>query len=89
MNKSTNIPAPAEATLEYCQAIESAFTTHFEPILTAELLIAHRKGCYATVINSMYDNKPLEQLVGTANAKLLTERVLNNITTTIATVPIR
>ncbi len=81
------IPTPTTATTELHTATVTRATTHFTKILTPELMIAHRKGAYALVINSTYDNIPLEQLLGTINAKIATEEVLNNISATISAVP--
>lgn len=73
------IPTPATATVEQCQAIESTVVAHYTTMFTPELMIAHRSGCYATVINTTIDGQSLATLVGTDNAKLMTENVLNTI----------
>ena len=83
------IPTPESATDELHNKLVQAITLHYIEILTPTLMITHRKGCYATVINSTYDNKPIEQLLGTNNAKILTEQVLNNISASFSTVPIK
>ncbi len=59
---------------------------HYGQILTTELLIGNRKGCYAVIINSTYEGALLEQLLGTGNAKLATESVLHNLTEDISTI---
>ena len=81
------IPTPTTATMELHNSIVSSFVSHFAGILTPELMIAHRKGCYATVINATYAGIPLEQTLGTDNAKLATEQVLNDIQARYSTVP--
>ena len=84
----TVIPTPATATMELHNDIVASFTAHFTGILTPELMIAHRKGCYATVINATtYDGKSLEQILGTDNAKIATEQVLNAIQARYSAVP--
>jgi len=65
------------------------FTEHFAGILTPELMIAHRTGCYATVINGTQGGLKLEAILGTDNAKVATEEILNNISASIAVVPIK
>lgn len=82
-------PTPANATQELHNATVEAYTRHFASILTPELLIAHRTGCYATVINGTQAGLKLEAILGTDNAKLATEEILNNITASIAVVPIK
>ena len=81
------IPTPANATAELHTKLVQAMSLHYMQVLTPELMIAHRKGCYATVINSTFDNTPIEQLIGTANAKVATEEVLNNISRSFSAVP--
>jgi hypothetical protein len=81
------IPTPTTATMELHNSIVSSFVSHFAGILTPELMIAHRKGCYATVINATYAGIPLEQTLGTDNAKLATEQVLNDIQARYSAVP--
>ena len=81
------IPTPTTATMELHNSIVSSFVSHFAEILTPALMIAHRKGCYATVINATYAGIPLEQTLGTDNAKLATEQVLNDIQARYSTVP--
>jgi hypothetical protein len=81
------IPTPNTATMELHNSIVSSFVSHFAEILTPALMIAHRKGCYATVINATYAGIPLEQTLGTDNAKLATEQVLNDIQARYSTVP--
>lgn len=81
------IPTPATATMELHNSIVSSFVSHFAGILTPALMIAHRKGCYATVINATYEGIPLEQTLGSDNAKIATEQVLNAIQARYSAVP--
>jgi len=85
-NKQT-IPTPATATEELHNSFVAHFTNHFAKVLTPTIMITARKGAYATVINSTYDNTPIEQVLGSDNAKALTEQVLNNISAGISAVP--
>lgn len=80
------IPTPATATEELHNKLVIAMTLHYGQILTTELLIGNRKGCYAVIINSTYEGTLLEQLLGTGNAKLATEAVLHNLTADISTI---
>ena len=80
------IPTPATATQELHNTIVETYTAHFKPILTPELLIAHRKACYATVINGTVSGATMEQQLGSNNAKVATEEVLNNITSSFSVV---
>jgi hypothetical protein len=82
-----SIPTPTTATLELHNSIVASFTAHFAEILTPALMIAHRKGCYATVINATYGGIPLEQTLGSENAKTATEQVLNAIQARYSAVP--
>ena len=84
--KRAIVPTPTTATEALHTQLVQAMSLHYMPLLTAELLIANRKGCYATVINSTYDNTPIEQLLGTVNAKFATEQVLENLTHSISAV---
>jgi len=90
-NKATKavIPTPATLTEESFNNIVASATTHYAELLTPELLISNRRGCYATVINSTYDNKPLEQVVGSANAKVATEMILSGVTSSFSAIPVR
>ena len=81
------IPTPASATAELHTALVASYTNHFSTILTPELMIAHRKGCYATVINGTTNNLTLEQQLGTENAKIATEQILNGISARYSAVP--
>jgi len=81
------IPTPATATEALHTSVVTAYTKHFAGVLTPTLMISSRKACYATVINGVMDGKPLEQILGTDNAKIATEQILSNITATISTVP--
>ena len=87
--KSTRpiIATPANASEELHASLVSAYTRHFSAILTPQLMIAHRKGCYATVINGTHGGLTLEQGLGTANAKVATEQILNSITASFSEVP--
>ena len=73
------IPTPPTASEELHNEVVSKMTAHFSNVLTPTVMIANRKGAYATVINATYDNVPLEQLLGTVNAKVATEQVLTAI----------
>ena len=84
----TVIPTPATATMALHNDIVASFTAHFSGILTPALMIAHRKGCYATVINATYDGESLEQTLGSDNAKIATEQVLNAIQARYSAVPV-
>lgn len=77
--KSTKIPTPQHVTEEVFNDYVEGYTNHFAKILTPELMIAHRKGCYATVINGTFRGNTLEESLGTDNAKVATERILNTI----------
>ena len=83
------IQAPATATLEACTALEAKLTTHYAKHLKIDSLLANRKGCYAMVINSTINDTSLENTVGTANAKLLTENVLTAITAKYTSITIK
>jgi hypothetical protein len=74
------IPTPETASEELHNSLVAQMTAHYTPILTANILMANRKGAYAMVINSTIDNTPLEQLIGTQNAKVATEQVLSAVT---------
>ena len=80
------VAQPATATPEVCQALEAKLVAHYTPILTPALMIAHRNGCYATVINSTISGIDLTNTVGTAYAKEMTEAVLKAITANISAV---
>ena len=84
-----NIPTPATASQELHNTLVNAYTAHFATILKPEVLIASRKASYATVINGTYNGQRLEELLGTENAKVATEQVLNNITASISVVPVQ
>lgn len=81
------IATPADATEELHTAMVNAYTAHFSGILSADLMISQRKACYATVINGTMNGKPLEQILGTKNAKIATQDILDNITAGISAVP--
>lgn len=85
-NNQSKIARPASATNEFCQGLEAKLVAHYEKILTPALLIANRKGCYATVINSTISTIPLVDTVGSDICKVLTETVLNKITASISTI---
>lgn len=85
-SKSTKVATPATATPEFCQALEVKLINHYADKLTPELLIAHRKGCYATVINSRIAGVDLTNTIGTDYAKEMTEAVLNNLAERISTI---
>lgn len=80
------IATPPTATVEVCQATETTLVTHYTKLLTPELVIGSRKGTYALVINSSIDGMPLEQMVGTENAKFMTENVLSAVTSNLSTI---
>ena len=83
----TVIPTPATATMELHNSIVSSFVPHSLEMLTLALMIAHREGCYATVINATYAGESLEQTLGSDNAKIATEQVLNAIQARYSAVP--
>ena len=85
-NKSTKVATPATATPAFCQALEADIVAHYEPILTPDLLIGNRKGCYATVINSTISGINLTNTIGTDYAKEMTEAVLNRLTANISAI---
>ena len=80
------VPTPATLTEEIFNNTVALVQSHFEPIITPELMIAHRKGVYALVINSTVDGASLEATLGTANAKACTEMVLNALSAHISTI---
>ncbi len=80
------VATPATATQELHTQTVEAFTAHFTPILTPALLIGHRKGCYSAVINGTVAGVPLEQILGSDNAKVATEQVLANLTADMSVV---
>ena len=80
------VPTPAGATDALHNSTVEAYSKHFTGILTPQLLIANRKNCYATVINGTTNGLPLEQILGTENAKVATEQILNNLTAEISKV---
>lgn len=84
-----SVPTPQGASHELHQSLVESFTAHFAKVLTPELMIAHRKGAYATVINATTGGKTLEELLGTDNAKLAVEQILNDIQSAYSVVPIR
>jgi len=88
-SKNTIIPAPVTATKEFCQATEKAFIEHFATVLTPSIMIAHRKGAYATVINATVNGIQLDQAIGTVYAKELTEAVLNGISQRFSAVEVK
>ena len=82
-------PTPATATEELHNSLVASYTNHFSGILTPELMIAHRKGCYATVINATQADLTLEVQLGTNNAKIATEQILNAIQARYSAVPLQ
>jgi hypothetical protein len=80
------VARPATATDQACIALEARLVAHYEPILNPQMLITARKGCYATVINSTISGMSLENTVGTAIAKEMTEAVLDKLTASISTI---
>lgn len=83
-------PTPATATNELHNSLVASYTNHFSGILTPELMIAHRKGCYATVINATtQEGLTLEVQLGTNNAKVATEQILNAIQARYSVVPLQ
>jgi len=82
-NNKGKVATPATATSEFCLALEAKLVAHYEPILTPELLIAHRKACYGTVINSTIGDTSLVNTIGTDYSKEMTEVVLNRLISTI------
>jgi len=84
-----SIPTPASATQDTCEQTEEAILAHYREVLTLPLLVSNRKGCYATIINSTINGQPLEQVVGTDNAKFMTETVLNKISASFSAIEIK
>lgn len=87
--QSTVVATPATATEELHNTIVAELTTHYSQLLSVATLISHRKGCYATVINSRINGVSLENTLGTANAKVATEQVLNNISQGFSSISIK
>lgn len=83
------VQTPATATDALHTSLVASYTKHFSTILTPALMIAHRKGAYATVINGTSNGQTLETQLGTANAKIATEQILNNITAGFSVVPVQ
>ncbi|RLF27899.1 MAG: hypothetical protein DRN14_04855 [Thermoplasmata archaeon] len=71
---------------------ETFITTnaHFLNVITAEFAIANRDAVYALIINSITakDTTPLNQRVGTDEAKKMTASILFNITAPMAVVKV-
>ena len=79
-------PTPASCTEAIFDSAVTDLTKHYTKVLTPTIMITARKGAYATVINSTYKSLPLDQVLGTDNAKVVTEMVLANISRTISTI---
>ena len=82
----TVTPTPATLTEEIFNNTVALVRSHYEPIITPELLITNRRGIYALIINSTVDGNSLETALGTANAKACTETVLNTLSARISTI---
>ena len=67
---------PSTCTKEIFDAAQKAFLDNLVPKFTLELL-QNNDWCYGAVINTSLDGVPLKQIVGTANAKMITNAVLN------------
>ena len=87
--KPTVVATPATATEQLHNQIVVELTTHYSQLLTVSTMITHRKGCYATVINSRINGVSLENTLGTNNAKVATEQVLNNISQGFSSIEIK
>ena len=83
------IATPATANAELHNSIVASMVTHFTPLLGVDLMVANRKGCYATVINSTINGISLENTLGTVKAKAATEEVLTAISANISTITIK
>ena len=83
------VATPATATEQLHNQIVVELTTHYSQLLTVSTMITHRKGCYATVINSRINGVSLENTLGTNNAKVATEQVLNNISQGFSSIEIK
>jgi hypothetical protein len=73
------IPTPNACTEEVFNKTVAILSSHYSTVLTPTTMITARKGCYATVINSTIDDVPLEQFMGSVNAQVATEIVLNAV----------
>jgi len=87
---------PSTWTQQHSNEMVEDYSAHFTNVLSLNTILANRSGCYATIINAqqVVDEKgtlslPMDQEVGTANAKSMTETILYNIVSTHATVPMR
>ena len=81
-----SIPTPTSCTEAVFDKSVADLTKHYTKVLTPTIMITSRKGAYATVINSTYKSLPLDQVLGSDNAKVATEMVLTNISRTISTI---
>jgi hypothetical protein len=87
--KPTAVATPATATEQLHNKVVAELTTHYSQLLAVSTMITHRKGCYATVINSRINGVSLEDTLGTNNAKVATEQVLNNISQGFSSISIK
>ena len=87
--KSTKVATPATATEQLHNTVVAELTTHYSQLLSVSTMITHRKGCYATVINSRINGISLENTLGTDNAKIATEQILNNISQGFSSIEIK
>lgn len=88
-NKPALVATPATATEELHTKVVAELTAHYSQLLKVSTMITHRKGCYATVINSRINGVSLEDTLGTNNAKVATEQVLNNISQGFSSIEIK
>ena len=80
------IPTPVSLTEAQFNTTISIMVAHYSTILTTELLIAHRKGCYASIINTTINGVALDVVLGSTNAKVATEMALSELTTAISNI---
>ena len=82
--KRVVVPCPTGITQEDANTIRDTKISFFKSnkVFTKPQLIADSKSCYRVVINSRDDvGATLETLVGTVNAKALTEEILFSLLT--------
>jgi hypothetical protein len=77
--KRTNIPTPSTCTEEVFNKLATALVAHYEPLISTNLLITNRRDVYGLIINTVVDGTTLENVVGSINAKVLTERTLDTL----------
>ena len=81
------VAQPVGLTQSTMDTIVTAFTSHFSKVVSPDILIANRKAVYALVINGTdTSGNSLEQLVGSENAKAMTEVILNSMSSKLGQV---